>query len=320
MWTGIAAAGLSAAGSIAGGLLSGGGGGHSAQWYIDRQRENDTINYNRQKEFAQHGIRWKVDDAKAAGLHPLAALGSSSSFYTPSGGLSFGNGTDFTGGKDYSWLADTGQAIGRAIDAKATAEERAKAEAVNDEANNLKLENMRLQNEQIKLDMASQLAQQVAASSRAVRNSALPPSMPSFKTRSDGAVVGTVMPGQGDSTTSSLFESKPAEIVRNDPQTPFAEAGSNPDIMWVRTATGGYAPVRSSASQQAYEDDWLGGIQWNIRNRLAPTFRYDDETLAPPYSYKRDPRNFFRYDPLLGEWREVPTARSVRRRASKVTY
>lgn len=29
-----------------------------------------------QREFAQHGIRWKVADAKAAGIHPLAALGA----------------------------------------------------------------------------------------------------------------------------------------------------------------------------------------------------------------------------------------------------
>jgi len=29
------------------------------------------------KEFAQHGIQWRVEDAKAAGIHPLAALGAS---------------------------------------------------------------------------------------------------------------------------------------------------------------------------------------------------------------------------------------------------
>lgn len=29
------------------------------------------------REFAQHGVRWRVEDAKAAGIHPLAALGAS---------------------------------------------------------------------------------------------------------------------------------------------------------------------------------------------------------------------------------------------------
>lgn len=30
------------------------------------------------KEFAQHGVQWRVDDAKRAGIHPLAALGFNS--------------------------------------------------------------------------------------------------------------------------------------------------------------------------------------------------------------------------------------------------
>lgn len=29
-----------------------------------------------QREFAQHGMRWRVEDAKAAGLHPLSVLGA----------------------------------------------------------------------------------------------------------------------------------------------------------------------------------------------------------------------------------------------------
>jgi hypothetical protein len=37
-----------------------------------------------QREFAQYGIRWKVADAKAAGLHPLYATGAAGASYTPS--------------------------------------------------------------------------------------------------------------------------------------------------------------------------------------------------------------------------------------------
>lgn len=36
-----------------------------------------------QREFAQHGIQWKVADAQAAGLHPLAALGAQTSSPSP---------------------------------------------------------------------------------------------------------------------------------------------------------------------------------------------------------------------------------------------
>lgn len=37
-----------------------------------------------QEEFARYGIRWRVEDAKAAGLHPLSALGATPASYTPS--------------------------------------------------------------------------------------------------------------------------------------------------------------------------------------------------------------------------------------------
>lgn len=40
-------------------------------------------NMQMQRDFAQHGVRWKVADAKAAGLHPLAALGANVSSPSP---------------------------------------------------------------------------------------------------------------------------------------------------------------------------------------------------------------------------------------------
>lgn len=39
--------------------------------------------YQRQKEFAQRQIQWRTADAKAAGLHPLYALGQASAAYSP---------------------------------------------------------------------------------------------------------------------------------------------------------------------------------------------------------------------------------------------
>jgi len=41
-------------------------------------------NIQLQKDFAQHGIRWRVEDAKAAGIHPLAAVGAAGASYSPS--------------------------------------------------------------------------------------------------------------------------------------------------------------------------------------------------------------------------------------------
>jgi len=65
-----------------------------------------------QREFAQNGIRWKVEDAKAAGLHPLFALGGSGATYTPAVQPVF-NG------------AELGQNLSRAAQAFQTQDEQA---------------------------------------------------------------------------------------------------------------------------------------------------------------------------------------------------
>jgi len=60
-----------------------------------RQSSEDIAarNIAAQQEFAQHGISWKVADAKAAGINPLAALGAStSSFSNIVGDNSLGQG------------------------------------------------------------------------------------------------------------------------------------------------------------------------------------------------------------------------------------
>lgn len=69
--------------------------------------------YQRQQEFAQNGVRWRVEDAKAAGIHPLVALGAHTSTYSPQAAV----------GTDYG-LSSAGQNISRAIEAKQTARER----------------------------------------------------------------------------------------------------------------------------------------------------------------------------------------------------
>lgn len=77
------------------------------------------LNYQRQKEFAQHGIQWRVEDARAAGLHPVFSLSG--------GGAAFANNPiSIAGGRadDPSWMADMGQNLGRAVTATMTAEQR----------------------------------------------------------------------------------------------------------------------------------------------------------------------------------------------------
>lgn len=69
--------------------------------------------YARQQEFAQNGIRWRVEDAKAAGIHPIFAVGANTPTYSPQAAV----------GTDYG-LSTAGQNISRAIETKQTARER----------------------------------------------------------------------------------------------------------------------------------------------------------------------------------------------------
>ncbi len=70
------------------------------------QAQQNELDYQRQKEFAQNSMQWKAEDARKAGFHPLAALGTLSANYTPSASAGGGIGDA---------LMNTGQAVGRGV-------------------------------------------------------------------------------------------------------------------------------------------------------------------------------------------------------------
>lgn len=106
-----------------------------------------------QREFAQHGIRWKVEDAKAAGLHPLAALGAQTSSFSP---VSIGSSGD--GGADS--FASAGQDIGRAVKAAQTAQERAARDE--NTARKLDIEKKGLENGILRTELVSKVRRETA--------------------------------------------------------------------------------------------------------------------------------------------------------------
>lgn len=58
-------------------------------------REQQTRNEQLQREFAQHGIAWRVEDARQAGVHPMYALGGGGAAFSP-------NPVIMSGSPDYS--------------------------------------------------------------------------------------------------------------------------------------------------------------------------------------------------------------------------
>lgn len=102
---------ISAGANLLGGLLN----RNSQEKFNEQQIALGRENIALQKEFAQHGISWKVDDAKSAGLHPLAALGAQTNAFSP---VSVG------GEAPKMDFGSLGQDLSRAAKAMSTAEQR----------------------------------------------------------------------------------------------------------------------------------------------------------------------------------------------------
>lgn len=235
--------------------------------------------YAAQKEFAQSGIQWKVADAKAAGIHPLYALGANTVSYSPQSVGDGGLGSAISG---------AGQNIGRAIDA--TRSGSAKTEALASTLATVQIEGAALDND-IK---------------RAQLNSALATNRPMQTPNMPGVDDRYMLPGQGNSPLATSgpkieFEKK---IAPADRSNPHMEAGQVPEVQYARTPTG-WAPTMPQSISESYENDWIGGWQWQARNKYAPglgasNFTDNPYWRPPPIPLKHGEK--WHYNLGVGEW------------------
>lgn len=105
--------------------------------------EQFSRNAGLQRDFAKQGVRWRVADARAAGIHPLAALGANLPSASPitvgvDGGLysAFGNAM--------------GQNLSRAAVSRMTGRERAENDMRSHEMYQLEKERMQLENDALR--------------------------------------------------------------------------------------------------------------------------------------------------------------------------
>lgn len=272
---------IGAVGSIAGGLI----GANNAQSVAG-------MNYEAQKEFAQNGIRWKVEDAKRAGIHPLYALGASTQGYSPTAG--------YTGDFGISdAAAHFGQGYERAQQAKMTKEERDKQDvrdAIQDMAALEDLNQKRRMNDaQIRL-ANSEIFRNFALSTNALRKTGLPPAMPGG--------LGGVIAGQGNSYATGQTTPEISSVVTSEKGTPSVQAGSPPDVRFYRTISGGRAPLPTSEAGDAMDAALGSGLQWSFRNNLVPWLA----NFFPINDPHRLPGEY--YDLLAGEYRKKDSKRS----------
>lgn len=237
-------------------------------------------NIDLQKEFAQTGIQWRVNDAKAAGIHPLAALGAQTHSFAP-----VSVGTVVEDGLA-SGVANMGQDLSRAIDA--TRDAKSRNSAVLKTMQDLQLQRMGLENELL----ASQIAK--------VRQAGRVPSMPGDANR-------YLIPGQGEMADAALVTDIPMERIASAPEKPQQEGAAVADLGFTRTATG-YAPVMSNDAKQRLEEDWPGMLAWNLRNRLLPTF---SSVIGDPPPISPGEGKYWHYNPVYQEWQARDRGKSI---------
>lgn len=218
----------SAVGGAIGGAIDGNQDKQSAQ-------QTNYDNYNSQKEFAQMGLQWKAADAKAAGLHPMAALGTGQLGFSPS----FQTHTRSQDNGISDSLREMGQNTKRAEVATQTPAER--------EMEQLALERARLQNRLLEGQVQNEWA--------ALMGQPPTPPLP---------IAGSIAPPTNvrgpRAASSGLVQSVPSKSISAAPGDPGLEAGSTPGFKnFPITESGLSIELPASEMAESLESMGVGG-------------------------------------------------------------
>lgn len=284
---------LGGLGQLAGGAAGlFGGGGNNNNFYnqLAVMREQAQL----QREFAQNGIRWKVEDAKAAGIHPLYALGGSGASYSPSA-VSVGSDTESSLGRD---LANMGQGLGRAVAASASKEDRADA-AYQSQLRIMGLERASLENRLLET--------QIAASQSALMRGQIGPGIPTGR-----SVAGD---------PSHVI--KPAEITASASGMAGIEAGpQQPGNRYVAMTPDGRTVAALPSKDMNFEElSTPGTASWQFWNTVLPFLSEDARNASrPPKSMLPKGTNYWEWTPLGYRARYAPPYGWLPRRPGASAY
>lgn len=282
----LIAAGIGALGNIFGAVTASNSAKKGAQMTHRDTRWAAKQNLKYQKQFAQHGIQWRTRDALKAGIHPLAALGAQTPGFSPS--FTAGNAGEIMaqgGAAAGEMYSRAGQDISRGVSAMGDVD--SKMAALQLKSAQLQLQNMELQNAALASDIA--LKTQAGTS----------PIYPSENSR-------YIIPGQASTVSGPLIADEAMRRQGWNPSKPSHEPGDINDVGFIRTPEGGQFPVPSADAKQRIDDDFLGTLLWNLRNRLmgpATNAQAYDPSPNVPQGYYRS------YDPVNG-WRTLKRERN----------
>lgn len=232
---------IGAGASLIGGFLNKSSADATREQQLQLAHENMAM----QKEFAQNGLTWKIDDAirNADKIHPIYSMGSAGASFSP---VSTNFQNDSSMGNA---VASAGQDIGRAVNATATQPQR--LNAYQEAAQQISLEKGTLENELLKTQLASQQGR--------LRQNATPP----FPMAGNQYLV------DGQTQSGGAFKDKQADRVPSAPGAPHQEGGAISDVGYARTPTG-YSPIPSKDVKERIEDMPIQELIWALRNNIQP--------------------------------------------------
>lgn len=235
-----------------------------------QDRDNLASQLNLSRDAMKAGIRWKVADAKKAGIHPLYALGAQGPVFSP---ISVGSSTLGQGIADT--LNEFGQDLSRAQAAQMTGDER-QASVLG----KLAVERAELENDLLR----SQIAR--------INSAQLAPPMP---------VPNVTV---GDEIPDSAVQIVPREQTATPPLSPAQEAGVSPSYSFIRNADGSVSAVRSMDAKERLEEDFVGSLQYALRNNIFPMLTGVSKNV-PDASLLPDDAIGWRYNRWLNSWTPV---------------
>lgn len=195
----------------------------------DSQEKQMEENTRLQREFAQKGIQWRVEDAQKAGVSPLYALGGAGATYSPN---------PITVNPMAEAVRDMGQNVGQAIAARKTPEQ--------------------LMAERLELEAAAQRVKTDAALEAKYRSDAAVNAQRMQSTM--GGVGGTVQVGSlgnpvpSDSRNSGWVDLKPMEQDIRASSDSSAGAAVNPAWSRVEVAPGKFMWMPTERVNQQVQD------------------------------------------------------------------
>lgn len=258
--------------------------------FINNQNQKDAgnQNYAAQKEFAQMGLQWKVADAKAAGLHPMAALGASGASFSPS---------FQAGSNDYSGVGDginqliAGQNTKRAETATKTETEK--------QLEQLALERAQLQNRLLEGQVQNEWASLLGA-----------PPQPSFPVASS-----TPVSGGPRSAPPGLVKAVPSQSISHTPGDKGLEAADTPGYKRFGVTPGLSVELPGNEMSQSLESM---GIAGHVLGPVLSAIRGGNQLInggAPPKTALPDGYKWS-FNPFSRTWTaaKIDTSKVIRRR------